>query len=264
MVGGPTQVFGYNQRPPFVPVQDLDSCGCGQHLPSTSARSSREEEDPRRRQGSQAGRWPGKSSAARQEEGHWREGDGSWAKQGGGGRTSARAATTVPVGPSARPRSGHDSGLQVTRKLNGDIVAARNSLAILELYAARGADFNHVNICTALHRIAKHARGPHIQKDARFLNLIESAVYRLEQFRAQELANTAWAFAKMEVRNEALMAALASRAQGMLEQFNAQELANTASRKRRRRRRRRRRSAEAQPKIWRPTARRRRRRELGS
>ena len=41
------------------------------------------------------------------------------------------------------------------------------------------------------------------------------------------MANTVWAFAKLEVKDEALMGAVARRALEMLREFKAQELANT-------------------------------------
>jgi hypothetical protein len=50
----------------------------------------------------------------------------------------------------------------------------------------------------------------------------------LDQFNAQELANTLWAFAKAGQQDEQLFKALAKMAEQRLEQFNAQNLANTA------------------------------------
>ena len=49
----------------------------------------------------------------------------------------------------------------------------------------------------------------------------------LGEFNAQELANTVWAFAKLEAHDDALLEAVAPRALEILDQFNAQELANT-------------------------------------
>ena len=50
----------------------------------------------------------------------------------------------------------------------------------------------------------------------------------MDQFKAQELANTAWAFATVGQKDEPLFNALAKMAERRLDQFNAQELANTA------------------------------------
>ena len=51
---------------------------------------------------------------------------------------------------------------------------------------------------------------------------------RLDQFNAQGLKNTAWAFATVGQKDELLFNALARMAERCLDQFRAQELANTA------------------------------------
>ena len=51
---------------------------------------------------------------------------------------------------------------------------------------------------------------------------------RLDEFNAQELANTAWAFATVGQQDEQLFKALAKMAEQRLDQFNAQGLTNTA------------------------------------
>ena len=52
----------------------------------------------------------------------------------------------------------------------------------------------------------------------------------LSTFNAQAVANTAWAYARLGIKNEAFMAALAGRAlrRECLSTFNAQDVANTA------------------------------------
>ena len=54
------------------------------------------------------------------------------------------------------------------------------------------------------------------------------AEWRLDQFNAQDLANTAWAFATVGQQDEQLFKALAKMAERHLDQFNAQGLANAA------------------------------------
>ena len=54
------------------------------------------------------------------------------------------------------------------------------------------------------------------------------AEQRLDQFNAQGLANTAWAFATVGQKDEQLFKALAKMAEQRLDEFNAQGLANTA------------------------------------
>ena len=71
------------------------------------------------------------------------------------------------------------------------------------------------------------------QQDERlFKALAKMAERRLDQFNAQELANTAWAFATVGQKDELLFNALARMAERRLDQFNAQDLANTAWAKR--------------------------------
>ena len=50
--------------------------------------------------------------------------------------------------------------------------------------------------------------------------------WRVAEFNAQELANTAWAFATATHRDDKLFAAVAKVADRRLSEFNAQELAN--------------------------------------
>ena len=54
-----------------------------------------------------------------------------------------------------------------------------------------------------------------------FAALAEQAKQRLGEFNAQELANTAWAFAKVGQLDEALFAELAMQAKQRLGEFNA-------------------------------------------
>ena len=58
--------------------------------------------------------------------------------------------------------------------------------------------------------------------------LAAEAAGRLSKFNAQNLANTAWAFARLEHPAPALFEALAAESAGRLAEFNAQNLANTA------------------------------------
>ena len=51
---------------------------------------------------------------------------------------------------------------------------------------------------------------------------------RLDKFSAQDLANTAWAFATVGQQEQQFFKALVKMAERRLDQFNAQSLANTA------------------------------------
>ena len=66
------------------------------------------------------------------------------------------------------------------------------------------------------------------QDEQLFKALAKMAERRLDQFNAQNLANTAWTFAKAGQQQEQLFKALSKMAERRLDQFNAQELANTA------------------------------------
>ena len=58
--------------------------------------------------------------------------------------------------------------------------------------------------------------------------LATAAERRLSNFNPQNVANTAWAFATANYRDEKLFAALAIAAEQRLSEFNPQEVANTA------------------------------------
>ena len=58
--------------------------------------------------------------------------------------------------------------------------------------------------------------------------LSTAAKRRLSDFNPQDVANTAWAFATVNYRDEKLFAALARAAERRLREFKAQNVANTA------------------------------------
>ena len=60
------------------------------------------------------------------------------------------------------------------------------------------------------------------------LQVAKMAEQRLDEFNAQELANTAWAFATVGQEDEQLFKALAEMAEQRLDDFNAQGLTNAA------------------------------------
>ena len=81
-------------------------------------------------------------------------------------------------------------------------------------------------LATIAHGVAKSGQGSTATElMAALATSIES---RVGDCNAQELANTAWAFAKAEHRASALFDALATAAARRVRDFNAQELANTA------------------------------------
>merc|ERR1719161_1445893 len=58
--------------------------------------------------------------------------------------------------------------------------------------------------------------------------LAAAAEQRMSDFKLQELANTAWAFAKVGHKDERLFSTLAAAAEQRMRDFNSQDLANTA------------------------------------
>ena len=61
-----------------------------------------------------------------------------------------------------------------------------------------------------------------------FRVLTSMADWRATEFNAQDLANTAWAFATVGSSDEKLFVALASTAERRVSEFDVQSLANTA------------------------------------
>ena len=66
------------------------------------------------------------------------------------------------------------------------------------------------------------------QDEQLFKAVAEMAERHLDQFNAQDLANTAWAFATVGQRDEQLFKSLAKMEERRLDQFNARQLANLA------------------------------------
>ena len=67
------------------------------------------------------------------------------------------------------------------------------------------------------------------QQDEQLFKAVgKMAEWRLDQFNAQGLVNTAWACATVGQQDEQLVKALAKMAERRLDQFNAQDLANMA------------------------------------
>ena len=60
-----------------------------------------------------------------------------------------------------------------------------------------------------------------------FAALAAAAEHRIAEFKLQELANTAWAFATTGHLDLQLLAALAKTAEQRVGEFNAQDLGNT-------------------------------------
>jgi len=149
--------------------------------------------------------------------------------------------------------------------LNRRIQETQTSQGLLELFAARGHDFDNVNLATTLHRLGA-LRGavdePRVRQlvqaaatsisatfwkprelssacwgvaklgkvdaPAFFEAVALAAPSTMADFHAQEISNTAWAFAKAGLTSPALFAAFAAQIAVKAHDFNAQALSNTA------------------------------------
>ena len=77
--------------------------------------------------------------------------------------------------------------------------------------------------------ISSKGRRPSAQLDGLlFIALARTVERHLGEFKPQELANTAWAFAMVAQQDTQLVRVLARTAEWRLEDFNTQNLANTA------------------------------------
>ena len=97
---------------------------------------------------------------------------------------------------------------------------------ILTLFEREGHAFSARNLATSVHRVGK--LGEHrVRSDRRLPPLAEKCRRRIDAFAPQELANTAWGFAKTDFIERVLFIAIAVEALKRLGDFNSQNLANT-------------------------------------
>mmetsp|Transcript_43607 Transcript_43607/g.98976 ORF Transcript_43607/g.98976 Transcript_43607/m.98976 type:complete len:113 (-) Transcript_43607:134-472(-) len=94
------------------------------------------------------------------------------------------------------------------------------------MFVARRSELDHVNLVTALHRVAKTRGGARFVGSADFQNLLTSAAAAATT--AQHLSNIAWSLATLGVRDTPIMQSISAQAIGIIGTFSAQRLANTA------------------------------------
>ena len=97
---------------------------------------------------------------------------------------------------------------------------------ILNLFEREGQAFSARNLATCVHRVGKFG-GPRMRLDRRLPPLAERCRRRIDAFQPQEIANTAWGFAKTDFIERPLFLAIVAAALTRLGKFNPQELANT-------------------------------------
>ena len=117
------------------------------------------------------------------------------------------------------------------REINRLLVVSQNLEEIISICSMHAHDFNHVNIATAMHRIAKVAG----MKERKLAATIQPVIKKLtnkaiklqSQFRSQSIANLLWAFATLGMEpSEALVRAMSRRATLISVEFKSQEIAN--------------------------------------
>jgi len=87
--------------------------------------------------------------------------------------------------------------------INHQLVQARDADAVLALISKHEANFNAVNVGTALHRIAyqlkrSRAQRDRVLRDKRFASLIESTVERAGDFNPRSVSDVLWACATLQ------------------------------------------------------------------
>jgi len=85
-----------------------------------------------------------------------------------------------------------------------------------------------VNFVTALHRLARSPGQDAIAGSRTLSLMVERLQARTTELRVQQLANTAWSCAKLQVRHAPLRDAIAASSLPSLTQFAAQECSNIA------------------------------------
>jgi hypothetical protein len=97
------------------------------------------------------------------------------------------------------------------KAINKLISSAHGYSNILEICQKNFNKLNEVNIATAFHRIAKdRLSSSDLQNNPTFIRLKEKAIARIADFDSQGLANLAWAFATLKIKNEALFDQIAA------------------------------------------------------
>ena len=104
-------------------------------------------------------------------------------------------------------------------------------MEVCELIVERAADFNHVNVATALRTVLQSRRDgvPH-QLVEKAQHALEAAALRMiDEFEAHQVASTLHIMAKTHYRpwDPSLVPALEVRAEAVADTFNTQSLANT-------------------------------------
>ena len=149
------------------------------------------------------------------------------------GRRKRAGGEAGQTGHGGRVRGGSSAGLSFAAVLNGEIKNCSSTEELHEIVKGKVDDFNHVNVATALHTMARLTKGTRrTAKPSAHRFTIQALSRRArdtaEAFNPQNVANTLWALATMGEKPEReLLGALLRRARDTAEAFKPQELANT-------------------------------------
>jgi hypothetical protein len=113
-------------------------------------------------------------------------------------------------------------------QLKEAIVCKADAGEILDLYRRVGSGWQIGHMVTALHRVAKYPGGRSVADDQQVWTLVAQVGKSAEHCNAQQLANSAWACAKMSYLHVPFLAAIEASSLSIISSFKAQELANTA------------------------------------
>ncbi len=118
-------------------------------------------------------------------------------------------------------------------KLNQMIATSERLDGLLKICLEHGRAFNHVNVATAMHRLAKmnHKKNVIPSLESRLQSVIDEMTVRANAlqglFKPREIANLMWAYATLGREPGAELAgAMSRRAVSTAGKFNPQEIAN--------------------------------------
>lgn len=118
--------------------------------------------------------------------------------------------------------------------INGQIIKAESLDQLLNIYTTQGQAFNHINLCTWVHRVAKKSSDSYqkLPEDlpAEMREALKSAAEKMiphvRSFDQRAIANAAWAFAKLGIRNDKLFHKLSESASRLVESMDGQAVSN--------------------------------------
>jgi len=133
------------------------------------------------------------------------------------------------IGVKAQRSTTNESHME----LNKLLTAAASAGDVLQLFARRGADFNHVNLATCLHRLGA-LRGT-IGDEPKAVEIMQKLLCKVESnlhahapdWVPRALANATWGLARVGCECDSLFESIAALSLATLESFIAQNLANT-------------------------------------